>query len=119
MLDPIAITVTDVSYHDEGVAVDCLWRQGDEEPNQIAVLFADWPKDVDHVRRVVSIWVHATVQDNRKLNTLRSQLMAEDWEVPFVTEGEPVIDNLTPAQMDDILERTGIVFPLRSNVETD
>ena len=47
MSESIAITITNVEQHDEGVRVDCVWRHGAHDPRELSAYQPEWPESDD------------------------------------------------------------------------
>ena len=89
MSEPLAVTITDVELHDEGVSVECLWRQGDRDPRQWTAYLAVWSESPDEVRAMVSGWVLMSAQEEHKLRLLRGELLGNGWTLDFDLDKDP------------------------------
>ncbi len=88
MLDPIQITIIDVTDADDGLAVKCTWQWG-ALAGELTGLTGDWPESADMARAMATAWILDAVEREHDLATIRTELVDDGWTIEFESEDDP------------------------------
>ncbi len=89
MLDPIHVTISDVTSTDDGLSVACSWQWGSAEPRALRVSLDERPDSADDVREVVTRWVLADAEFEYLLAPVRDELLHDGWTIEFEDDEDP------------------------------
>ena len=89
MLDPIQITITDVTIAPGGLQIDCLWQWGSRKPQELLIFTDGEPATATDVREIVTKWVLGEAEEDYRLAPLQNELMGDGWTIDFEEDEEP------------------------------